>query len=56
MHEDGSPWSGETRPSTVAMRTGVAQRDQIMGFQAPEGEAASGSRSTQCRRVTSAGP
>jgi diguanylate cyclase (GGDEF)-like protein/PAS domain S-box-containing protein len=38
IHEDGSPWPGETHPSAVAMRTGVPQRDQIMGVYNAQGE------------------
>ena len=38
VHEDGSPWSGDTHPSAVATRTGVPQRDQIMGVSNPQGE------------------
>jgi diguanylate cyclase (GGDEF)-like protein/PAS domain S-box-containing protein len=37
VHEDGSPWPGELHPSAVAVRTGVAQRDQIMGVHNPKG-------------------
>ena len=37
VHEDGSPWPGEAHPSAVAMRTGVPQRDQIMGVHNPQG-------------------
>jgi len=37
VHEDGSPWPGDTHPSAVALRTGVPQRDQIMGVDNPKG-------------------
>jgi diguanylate cyclase (GGDEF)-like protein/PAS domain S-box-containing protein len=37
MHEDGSPWPGDTHPSAIALHTGVPQRDQIMGVHNPQG-------------------
>jgi diguanylate cyclase (GGDEF)-like protein/PAS domain S-box-containing protein len=38
VHEDGTPWPNETRPSQVAMRTGQPQRDQVMGVKTPDGD------------------
>ncbi len=38
VHEDGSPWPGELHPSAVTRRTGVAQRDQVIGVHKPQGE------------------
>jgi diguanylate cyclase (GGDEF)-like protein/PAS domain S-box-containing protein len=37
VHEDGSSWPGEAHPSAVALRTGVPQRDRIMGTPDPKG-------------------
>jgi diguanylate cyclase (GGDEF)-like protein/PAS domain S-box-containing protein len=37
VDEDGSPWPNEMHPSAVARRTGVAQRNQIMGVHNPRG-------------------
>ncbi len=38
IHEDGSPFPGETHPVPVALRTGQVQRDVIMGIHKPDGE------------------
>jgi diguanylate cyclase (GGDEF)-like protein/PAS domain S-box-containing protein len=37
VHEDGSPWPGELHPSAVTARTGLAQRDQVIGVHKPQG-------------------
>ena len=37
VHEDGSPFPGETHPVMVTLRTGEALRDVIMGVHTPEG-------------------
>jgi PAS domain S-box-containing protein len=37
VHEDGSPFPGEQHPAMVALRTGEAQRDVLMGVQKPDG-------------------
>ena len=38
VHEDGTPFPGETHPAIVSMRTGVEQRGVIMGVHKPGGE------------------
>jgi PAS domain S-box-containing protein len=35
IREDGSPFAGEDHPSMVALRTGMPQRDQVMGVLDP---------------------
>ncbi len=37
VHEDGSPYPGEEHPAMVALRTGNAQRDCVMGVHKPDG-------------------
>lgn len=37
VHEDGSPWPGETHPAMETLRTGTPQRDVIMGVHQPDG-------------------
>lgn len=37
IHEDGSVFTGETRPSRVVFRTGVPQLNVIMGIYKPDG-------------------
>ena len=37
IHEDGSPFPGETHPAMVTLRTGEAQRNVVMGVHAPDG-------------------
>jgi PAS domain S-box-containing protein len=37
IHEDGSPFPAESRPSQEVFRTGVPQRDVIMGIYKPDG-------------------
>ncbi|MGA8892269.1 MAG: PAS domain S-box protein [Anaeromyxobacteraceae bacterium] len=37
VHEDGSPFPGEEHPAIVALRTGEAQVDVIMGIRRPNG-------------------
>ncbi len=37
VHEDGSLYPGETHPAMVALRTGEAQREQVMGVYKPDG-------------------
>jgi len=37
IHEDGSPFPGETHPVSVTLRTGQAQRDVVMGVHKPDG-------------------
>ena len=38
VHEDGTPWPGETHPIRVALATGVAVRNQVMGIDLPDGQ------------------
>lgn len=38
IHEDGSPFPGETHPAMVTLRTGEAQTDVVMGVHKPSGE------------------
>lgn len=38
IHEDGTPWPGHEHPGMVAMRTGVSQRNQLMGVMAPNAQ------------------
>lgn len=40
VHEDGSPFPGETHPSSVTLRTGQAMSDVVMGVHKPSGELA----------------
>ncbi len=37
IHEDGSPFPGETHPVPMALSTGEPQRDVIMGIHKPDG-------------------
>ena len=37
VHEDGTPYPGETHPSMLALRTGRAQSDAIMGVHKADG-------------------
>jgi diguanylate cyclase (GGDEF)-like protein/PAS domain S-box-containing protein len=37
IHEDGSPFPGEEHPSMVALRTGEAQEQVVMGVYKPDG-------------------
>ena len=37
IHEDGSPYPGETHPVMVTLRTGLPQSDVIMGIHKPDG-------------------
>ena len=37
IHEDGSPFPGETHPVPVTLQTGQAQRDVVMGVYKPDG-------------------
>ena len=37
IHEDGSPFPGETHPVVVTLRTGLPQSDVIMGIHKPDG-------------------
>lgn len=37
IHEDGTPYPGETHPGTVALRTGVPQSNMVMGVHKPDG-------------------
>jgi PAS domain S-box-containing protein len=38
IHEDGSPFPGETHPAMVALQTGAPCSDVIMGIHKPDGE------------------
>jgi PAS domain S-box-containing protein len=38
IHEDGSPFPGETHPDVVALRTGQPCSDVVMGVRKPSGE------------------
>ncbi|WP_437592840.1 PAS domain S-box protein [Sorangium sp. So ce1000] len=40
VHEDGSPFDGDSHPSVVTLRTGAPQKNVIMGVHRPEGEMA----------------
>ncbi len=37
IHEDGSPYPGDTHPAMVALRSGEPQRDRLMGVQRADG-------------------
>lgn len=37
IHEDGSPFPGDTHPTMVSLRTGQPCQDVVMGFSLPEG-------------------
>jgi two-component system, cell cycle sensor histidine kinase and response regulator CckA len=37
IHEDGSPFPGDTHPVPVTLRTGEPQRDVVMGVHKPDG-------------------
>ena len=37
VHEDGSPYPGDTHPSMVALRTGEPQQGRMMGVHKPDG-------------------
>ncbi|WP_373976418.1 response regulator [Chitinibacter sp. SCUT-21] len=39
IHEDGSPYPGETHPAMVAIRTGQVIRDDVMGIYNPQDDA-----------------
>jgi PAS domain S-box-containing protein len=38
LRQDGTPWSGDTHPATVAIATGQPQMGQIMGVHKADGE------------------
>jgi len=38
IHEDGSPFPGETHPAVVALSTGEPSRNTVMGVHKPDGE------------------
>ncbi len=38
IHEDGSPFTGETHPVVKVLKTGIPQSDVIMGIHKPNGE------------------
>ncbi|TDB68864.1 PAS domain S-box protein [Arundinibacter roseus] len=38
IHEDGSPFPGETHPSMVSLGTGLPQRNVVMGVYKPDGD------------------
>ena len=38
IHEDGSPYPGEDHPAMMALRTGVSQRNAVMGVHKPSGD------------------
>ena len=38
VHEDGSPFPGETHPAMVTLRTGKPTHDVVMGVHTPAGE------------------
>ena len=38
IHEDGTPFPGETHPAMVALQQGISLNDVIMGVHKPEGE------------------
>jgi PAS domain S-box-containing protein len=38
IHEDGSEFPGETHPVVVTLKTGLPQKDVIMGIHKPDGE------------------
>ncbi len=40
IHEDGTPWLGDTHPAMVALQTGKAVTKAIMGIQKPDGSLA----------------
>ena len=40
IHEDGSPFPGETHPSMVTLASGMPQSDVVMGVHKPDGELA----------------
>ena len=37
IHEDGTPWTGDTHPAMVALKTGKSISDAIMGIHKPDG-------------------
>lgn len=37
VHEDGSPFPGDTHPSVMSLRTGVPQSNVVMGVHKPDG-------------------
>jgi diguanylate cyclase (GGDEF)-like protein/PAS domain S-box-containing protein len=37
VHEDGSPFPGETHPAMVTLKTGISQSEVIMGIHKPDG-------------------
>ena len=37
IHEDGTPWPGETHPVMLTLRTGEPFSNQIMGIHRPDG-------------------
>lgn len=36
VHEDGTPWPGLEHPAMMALRTGLPQRDKLMGVRIPD--------------------
>ena len=54
IHEDGSPFPGDTHPAMVTLRTGQPCRDVIMGVQKPDGRVTWIAINTQ--PITSQGP
>lgn len=40
IHEDGSPWPGDTHPAIIALKTGKAVSAAVMGVHKPSGELA----------------
>lgn len=38
IHEDGSPFPGETHPAVIALKSGQPQTDVIMGINKPDGK------------------
>jgi len=38
IHEDGSPFPGETHPVVVTLKTGIPQKNVVMGIHKPSGE------------------
>jgi diguanylate cyclase (GGDEF)-like protein/PAS domain S-box-containing protein len=38
IHEDGTPWPGDTHPAMIALRTGTPQLQRIMGVHRPDGQ------------------
>ncbi|HET8714327.1 MAG TPA: ATP-binding protein [Holophagaceae bacterium] len=40
VHEDGTPWPGESHPAQVALQTGVGVQNAVMGIHRPDGKLA----------------